>query len=287
MPTARRARRRLRNRARCTGVRRRRSRIGPRAHRARRRTDGHLDAGGDVVDRDAAGGGPPNALGAGVDACAASGRRTDRRDRAPTAGGRLPAGNPVCRGCIRHLAAGDRAALRAVRPCRGNEGRRRHPHRGHRGRGCACRRGLFGQLPVLVGSGAAGNGIDAGPAARRYGRGSCARRATAPGRRRDQLAGGPRAGTGAAGGRGAHRRVRRCRRDAALAVGSCCRRRRRRHPSIRRHHHRPRRSRVRRAAAAASGAGPPRPGIPAMRLSWVPTWRRQKLLPPSDIRGCS
>ncbi len=100
-----------------------------------------------------------NALGAGFDARAASGCRADRCDRAATAGRRLRAGNPVCRGGIRHLATGDRAAMHAVRPRRGDEGRRRHPHRGHRGRGCACRRRLFRQLPVLVRTGAAGTAL--------------------------------------------------------------------------------------------------------------------------------
>ena len=62
--------------------------------------------------------------------------------------------------------------------------------------------------------------------------GPSARRATASRRRRDQLTGRPGARSRAAGRRGPHRRVRRCRRDAAMADRLGRRRRRRRHPSL-------------------------------------------------------
>src|SRR4051794_35873946 len=159
MPTARCTERRLRNRAWRAGVRRRRGGVGTRAHRARRRTDGDFDAGGNFVERDAGRGGPRDALGVGLDARAAFGRRADRCDRAATAGGRLSTPNTLCRGRIRQLAAGDRAAMHVGRPCRGNEGRGRHSDGGHRSGGCSCRRRLFRQLPVLVGSGTTGTSL--------------------------------------------------------------------------------------------------------------------------------
>ncbi len=131
------------------------------------------------------------------------------------------------------------------------------------------------------------HGIDAGPAARRHVRGSCARRATAPRRRRDQLAGRTGAGSRAAGGRGPHRRVRGRRRDATVAGRSRRRRRRRRHPSLRRHDHRHTPRPCAAIWACRIWCWPAPPGIPATRSSWVPTRRRQKPLPPSDIRGSS
>ena len=57
-------------------------------------------------------------------------------------------------------------------------------------------------------------GTDAGAAARRHRRGAGAGRTAAPAGRRRQLAGRTRAGPGAAGGRGANRRIRRRRRAA-------------------------------------------------------------------------
>src|SRR5829696_4923796 len=153
MPTARRAGHRLRDRARRTGIRRSGGRVGPRTHGAWGRADRDADAGGDAVDRDAAGGGPRDAFGARFDAGAAFGRRTGRRDRAATAGRRLWTGNSLCRRGIRHPTTGDRRPVRAVRSGRAGEGSRRYPYRRHRGRGCACRRRIFRQLPLLLGAG--------------------------------------------------------------------------------------------------------------------------------------
>ena len=66
----------------------------------------------------------------------------------------------------------------------------------------------------------AGARTDAGAAARRHLGGQGARRATASRRRRDQFAGRAGARSGAAGRRGAHRRVRRCRRDATAGCSN-------------------------------------------------------------------
>ena len=216
-----------------------------------------LTPGGDAVDRDAAGRGPADAIGAGRHAGAAPGRRADRCDRAAAARRRLRSRNTLCRGGIRQLAAGDGAAgarwPTSPRRCR--------PQSVTRTAvivvgDVLAAEGFSDSYLYSSGTARAGGGIDAGTAARRHRRGACAGRGAGTRGRRDQLAGGPRARSGAAGrevrigGFGGVDGMRR------WLVDTGGRRRRRRHPSVRRHHHRARRSGMPRAAVAAPGAGP-------------------------------
>ena len=138
---------------------------------------------------------------------------------------------------------------------------RHHQDGSHRGGRRAGRRGLRGQLPVLVRTGAVGGReaqgirIDACAAAWRHRGGPSTRRAAVSRCRGHQLTG--RAGAGPALPVGEVRigGFRWCRRDAALAHRFRCGRGRGRNASLRRHHHRTCRRGVWRVGASASGAG--------------------------------